>query len=400
MAKKWISSKYSGIRYWQHPTRKHGVKFDRYYTIRHQKDGKRVEEGLGWSSNGWTEQKAVLVLAELKQAETTGRGETSLKERRATVRAKKRKEKINALTFANFFIETYYPQAQANKAVKTCVREEIFFRLWIGPVIGDKPLNKVSPLHLERIKKNMGDAGRAPRSIHYCLAVIRQVFNLAGNLSLYDGDNPVNKVKKPNEDNKRTRYLTTEEATILLQTLKSRVPQLHDMALLSLHTGMRAGELFNLKWGNVDLDNDIIMVVDTKSGRNRAAYLTTETRAMLELRGQREPSDLVFTDKKGRRIKELTNPFSRIVKDLDFNDGIKDRRQRFCFHTLRHTFASRLVQGGTGIYVVRDLLGHSTIAMTERYSHLSDGSRRDAILNMEQTLARQKKKVIRIHPTT
>ena len=66
MAVKWIGTKYPGIRYYEHPTRKHGIKRDRYYAIRYQKDGKRVEEGLGFTSEGWTLQKAVLQLAEFK----------------------------------------------------------------------------------------------------------------------------------------------------------------------------------------------------------------------------------------------------------------------------------------------------------------------------------------------
>ena len=269
MSKKQKSKKYPGVRYRQHPTRRHGVKYDRYYFIRYSLNGKGREEGLGWSSEGWTEQKAALILAELKQAKTTGKGEATLRERRDNIRAKKEQERMNNLTFSEFFTQTYFPQALQNKTEKTCIREENFFRIWISPVIGSRPLNKISPLHLEKIKKNMGDAGRAPRTIHYCLAVIRQVFNLAKALNLYVGDNPVSKVKKPTADNKRMRYLSDDEVNILLAELKKHAPQLHDMALLSLQTGMRAGEIFNLTWGNIDLDEGFIMVVDTKAKRNR-----------------------------------------------------------------------------------------------------------------------------------
>jgi site-specific recombinase XerD len=67
-----------------------------------------------------------------------------------------------------------------------------------------------------------------------------------------------------------------------------------------------------------------------------------------------------------------------VVNEL-FNAGVTDKRHRVCFHTLRHTFASRLVEGSTDLYAVSKLMGHSTIRMTERYSHLSPEKFKKAI---------------------
>ena len=89
MAKKWHSTKYPGVRYREHPTRKHGVKKDRYFAIRHQVKGKRKEEGLGWSSEGWTVHKASITLAELKKGYVTGEGPTRLSEKRRLAKEKK-----------------------------------------------------------------------------------------------------------------------------------------------------------------------------------------------------------------------------------------------------------------------------------------------------------------------
>jgi len=89
MAYKWISTKFPGIRYRVHPTRKYANKPDKYFAIRYQAEGKRKEEGLGWSSEKWTAEKAALALAELKKAHTTGEGPTRLTEKREIERLRK-----------------------------------------------------------------------------------------------------------------------------------------------------------------------------------------------------------------------------------------------------------------------------------------------------------------------
>ena len=95
------------------------------------------------------------------------------------------------------------------------------------------------------------------------------------------------------------------------------------------------------------------------------------------------PSDLVFKNRKGEKIKEISNAFSRTVNELGFNDDIEDKRYKVCFHTLRHTFASWLVEGGTDLYAVQKPMGHSTISMTERYAHLSNGTLQNGNTNPE-----------------
>lgn len=126
------------------------------------------------------------------------------------------------------------------KTPRSWERGEQFYRLWLAPVLGRLPLKDVSPLHLELVKKNMADAGRAPRSIKYSRTVVRKVFNHARRLELFQGDSPSNKVKLPQPYNRCLRFLTQEEAISLLETLKQTSHNLHNMALLSMHTGMRA----------------------------------------------------------------------------------------------------------------------------------------------------------------
>lgn len=405
MAKKWMKTSYPGVRCREHPTRKHGVKPDKYFAIYYRVDGKRREEGLGWASEGWTAKKASVQLAKLKEAHLTGKGPQSLAEQRQQEKARREEEKLRqereereAVTFETFFNETYFPQAKANKSKRSYSREHDLFRLWISPVIGKKPLKKISPLDLERIKKNMADAGKAPRSIHYCLATIRQIFNLARMLGLYEGDNPVSKVKKPSVDNRRIRFLSHDEAETLLADLAKRSPQLHDMALLSLHCGLRAGEIFNLTWDCVDFDRETILLKDPKSKKNRTSYMTNRVKTMLQQRFKQCSEGYVFTDRNGNKIQEISNAFNRAINDLGFNQGVTDPRNRVVFHTLRHTYASWLVENGVNLYTVKELMGHSTLAMTERYSHLGPNTLKDAVRELDKSMERKNgEKVVNIN---
>jgi len=156
-----------------------------------------------------------------------------------------------------------------------------------------------------------------------------------------------------------------------LQTA-SKSKQLHDMSLLSLHCGLRAGEIFNLTWNDVDFEHGTIFVKDTKSGRNRNAIMTADIRTILkERKDQSKSNGFVFQSTSGKKIMEVPDTFARSVEKLGFNDGVDDARQKAVFHTLRHTYASWLVMSGVDLYTVQRLMGHSSISMTERYSHLA-----------------------------
>ena len=379
MALKWKSSKFKGVRFRLHPSRKHGATPDRYYSVRYQLEGQRKEEGLGWASQGWSEQKAALKLAELKEAAKTGQGPARLSEARAIAKEKRQAQKAEQerrkreqTTLAEFWVSTYFPSMLDNKTKATIKRERCLFNRWLKTYLGDKPLSEISPLDLERLKRSMVQAGRSPRTVQLCLATVRQVFNHAKRLGIWTGvDPPTKAVKVKMNDNRRLRFLTREEADLLLDTLHAKSPDLAGMALVSLHSGCRAGELFKLRWKDVDLDRGILTLRDTKSGRTRYAHLTSSALAMLKNRQRGHPENLVFPAKGGGQRESVSKVFREVVNDLGLNRGVTDRRDKIVFHSLRHTFASWLVQAGTPLYVVKEALGHKTLAMTERYSHLA-----------------------------
>lgn len=105
-------------------------------------------------------------------------------------------------------------------------------------------------------------------------------------------------------------------------------------------------------------------------------------------------SDLVFKDSNGNKIKKISKTFNRTVEGLKLNKGVTDSRDKVIFHTCRHTFASWHVQNGTDLYTVKELLGHSTIQLTERYSHLRPDGLKSAARNFDKKINQNKKEAV------
>ncbi len=288
----------------------------------------------------------------------------------------RRKQAKQDVRFEEFMYKKYLPYAGDNKA--SWKKEEMLFRLWINPVMGSKKLSEISQIDIEKLKKTMKDANKAPKTINYAIDVIRMAFNMAIRWG-YADKNPAIGVKRPRQDNRRVRFLTRTEADALLQECKKRSRQLFKIVSLSLYTGMRFGEIANLKWQDVDLENKIIYIKDPKNATNRTAYIIPQVEDIFRNRPQGTPDEIVFKDRKGNKREYVSKAFARAVKALGLNDGITDKRNKVVFHTLRHTFASWLAMQGTPIYTIKELMGHKTLAMTERYSHLAPDTKQDAV---------------------
>ncbi len=389
---KWVNSKYQGVRFRKHPTRKHGVRFDRYFTIRYQSDGERKEEGLGWESEGITEENAALTLLEYKRNAKLGQGPTRKseedqlrKEKKIAEKNLREREEQEWITFSDYFREIYMPQAESEKKTETIRREKSLFKSWIQPTIGNLPLMQVCPFHIEQVKKKMHDKGQSPRSIQYMIAVVRQVFHSARSNNKYEGKAPTSEVKKPKFDNRRMRFLSHDEAQILLSALKKKSVLVHEISLISLTSGLRFNEIVSLVWSDFDLSRGILTIRNTKNGRTRVAYLTSAVREIFSVKVRGRNDELIFQGRDGVKIERISRTFERVVEELGFNKNISDSRQRFVFHSLRHTYASWMVEGGVSLYVLKNLLGHSGISQTERYAHLGDESLQAAVKTFEKS---------------
>lgn len=404
----WKNTSFTGVRYREHPTRKHGIMPDRYFVVRYQRDGKRVEEKLGWASDKegkWTAEKAATILAKLKDAYDQGKSEpTRLAEARQSEKERKEREALEKarqekenLTFGQYFNGTYFPIAKTSKKKVSWEKEESHFKHWIEPAIGKISLKDLRPIHLERLKKTLLEGKKSPRTIQYIFSTARIVWNHAKKNRMVEGDSPTKAVKKPKVENRRIRFLNAEEAQTLLEDLERRDLATYRMAAISLFMGLRAGEIFNLEWKNLDRENGLLWVMDGKSGKSRAVYMPDQVKKIFKEMTPGGPEDLIFPGPDGEPLREITSYFRTAVKKLGFNEGITDRRERFSFHSLRHTAASFLIQSGVDLYTVKEILGHGSIALTERYSHLADHALKLAAQKMPDLTRKPKQeKVVKI----
>jgi integrase len=120
---------------------------------------------------------------------------------------------------------------------------------------------------------------------------------------------------------------------------------------------------------------------------------------MLLSRKPQTPEGLVFPDRNGKKIVAISQSFRKIIHKLDFNEGITDRRQEITFHSLRHTFASWLALQGESLITLKEMLGHKSTVMTERYSHLIPDHKRKAAALLEATF-NGRNKIVKIKPAT
>lgn len=368
-------TKYPGVYERKSDLRSHNGKADVCYDITYKRDGKKIWEKVGWVGEGYHANLASQIRANRIMSMRHGE--------------ELPKEKQKAPLFKDVAAK-YLAWSRENKARKGS-DDEYRYRRHLSPSLDGKRLNEVSSLDLERLKVNLSKYGLAPSSVKLCLVLFRQMFNKAVLWGMYKGENPIKGVKLPVLQNQRERFLTHEEASKLLDELKSVSLQLHDMALLSLHSGLRAGEMFNLKWQDIDLENGIINVVDTKNKTPRKAFMTNAVRDILQNLEAASPDDYVFKDKvHAGKINGVSAAYGRAVKRLKFNEGVTDRRNKVIFHTLRHTFASWLALQGESLLTIKDLLGHKTLAMTVRYAHLMPEHKRQATLNLEKAFNKKR----------
>jgi Site-specific recombinase XerD len=193
---------------------------------------------------------------------------------------------------------------------------------------------------------------------------------------LYTGAKPMARIKLPKVDNARDRFLSADEAKTLLAAVKKRSQLWHDVSLISLNTGMRLSEIVALRQQDVDLNNKVLHL-DGKTGRRSIPMNDVIFATIQEVLEKRKDSELLFPSTKGTVLpsSSANNSFARAVKDAGLNPPNVDRRHKVVFHSLRHTYCSWLAMEGVPLYVIGEMVGHSSPDMTKRYSHLCPDKR-------------------------
>jgi integrase len=362
MAKKISVKKYAGVYYTESTVHKWRERADRCYWVAFKDSGKLIWERCGWASEGWTPEAAQRRRHELLEQDRAGKYKS------------KKDRKADQLMFGELMEKHYLPWAGKNK--KHALGDFSRYAHWLKPRFASKPLKEISPLDLERLKKEMREAGKSEATLRHVLCIVRQAFNKAVVWRLWSGENPCKGVSFPSPNNARQRFLTQDEAARVLKSLCQRSPQVARIATMSLYGGLRLGEVLGITWSNVDLQNGIIFIQDAKNRESRPIFITEPIKQVLAELLPGAPADPLFKTKTGNPIQQLSKSFAATVNELKLNGGISDPRERVTFHTLRHTYASWAVIAGVPLYVVGKALGHRTLTMTARYSHLAADSHR------------------------
>ncbi len=205
------------------------------------------------------------------------------------------------------------------------------------------------------------------------LATLKAMFNMAIRDGMADV-NPVKEVKFFREDNKKERILTPEEIQRLLAECNGH---LKPIVQIALNTAMRLREILYLKWNNVDFNRNIIVVTQTKSSKNRNVPMND---LVIEaLQGIKRKSEYVFCDPKtGEPYHTIKTTFSKALKRAELI-GVR-------FHDLRHISATMMVMSGVDLATVKEILGHSSIEMTMRYTHPTSEGKMNAVKALEKQM--------------
>ena len=235
---------------------------------------------------------------------------------------------------------------------------------------GNVYLKEITGLEIEKFKLSKQKDGTKKSTVNRYLAILKRLYNVAIEWG-YANENPVRHVKLyPENDNLMERILTPEEEDCLFEAASEH---LRPILVVALNTGMRRGEILNLHWHQIDLYSREIRVEKTKSGKSRVVDINSVLfEEFRRLKNERQNSPYVFPNPNtGEPYKKLQTSFTGACRRA----GIVGLRM----HDLRHTFASRLVERGVDLIRVKELLGHSTVRITERYTHSNKDGRKQAV---------------------
>ena len=400
MARQWIKTTFVGVRFREHETRKHGVRPDRYFSVRYKLDGKDKEEGLGWSSEGITAQKAAERLAELKQAQRNGQGPRTLAEKREQADARRKAEHAamerdarQGVTFDAFWNDDYVIALRNRVKPESYQKEEAHFRFWLSPTLGKLPLREITEADLERVQEKIRAAGLSDRSHEYIMGTFRRVWKHAFKRKIVAVECPVGKLDIPKPVNTRLRVLTPEEIQALLAELATVDKTAHDLTVFALLTGCRASEAFKLRWENVDFVREAALFPETKNREPREVFLAADVLDMLKRRGPGRPGEYVFTKRDGTPYDAAPSSFKNTLKRLGFNEG-RAPRDKATFHNLRHSAATYAARRGVPVKDMQTIFGWKTPSMVFRYAKGSEDVQRRAMKGLASAFMEDKGKVV------
>lgn len=298
-----------------------------------------------------------------------------------------------AITFKQFYEQTYLPWAKLHK--RSWRDDELRLQPAVAE-FGKLKLAEIAPFRVEQWKRKRIDTpakrGRGPRAlpkprsagtVNHELATLSRVFSLAVEQGLLD-KNPMAKVKQLPHDGRRKRVCTLAEE----QQLRAALPPcLLPIFIIAINTGMRHGEIVALEWPDIDLTRELITIRRSKTGAGRAVPMNAAVRAELtRLHSEREDDVTVFRSNVGRKYERPNVVFRSYCQKLEIDD--------LHFHDLRHTAATRMGEAGTDLATLMEILGHSNPKTTMIYTHATEAAKRRAVEAISGTQEKDCRKIV------
>lgn len=368
-----IKTKYEGVFYRESTVRKPGQPVDRTYAVCYRDAaGKLCWHTVGRHSTGIRAAYASQVRRALLEEVAAG----------------KNPGQIRSYTVGEA-VDAYLAWAtgEGKRTGPDLNRYDIHLRAALHAV----PVAAVTPQMLTDLKKRLGQT-LGDQSLRHCFGLLRRAVNHVCDAHGLAISNPFavrrgGSFQLPRAENAAVRFLTPEEAHSLLGKLKTRrAMQVHDMALLSLKTGMRATEIFSIQGQGLD---DAASLIHFRAKGGAMQHVHAPASILAKLRAyNRAPGEFIFQSRAGGPLRwGISETFDRAAIACHLNDGITDSRRKVRFHTMRHTFASWLAQSGqVTLQELMELLRHERIEMTLRYAHLIPGHQRDKLRIIDELL--------------
>jgi integrase len=244
---------------------------------------------------------------------------------------------------------------------------------WWQTEIGSKTLNNVSSSLLVECRTKLKsetstrDKPRSGATVNRYLAALSAAFGVAVSEWQWMKENPFSRVRREKESAGRTRFLSKDERTALLSACKeSTSKNLYLITFLALSTGMRQSEILTLKWDHVSFERNTITLFQTKNKEVRVVPLVGIAKTLVQEHGKVRSlkNPYVFQGRHHTHAKFPRKAWATVLKKAEV--------ENFTFHDCRHSAASELAMNGASLHEIAAVLGHKTLAMVQRYAHLSE----------------------------
>ena len=278
---------------------------------------------------------------------------------------------IKLVDFRDEYIN-YLHQSKSKSYIERSIKPAFKFLI---EHVGNELLSYITVRQLDNFINERFKVSKSSAGLYY--RTLKAAFSKAVVWN-YLQENPLKKIKSPKQVKSLPIFIIKDELNKILDCTKNEL--LKDIFITAFYTGMRLGELLNMHWSWIDLVQNLIIIKNsekftTKSKEERIIPIHKTLREILIKRYKiNGKSGLVFYNVAGIKLNEnfVSKQFKKAVRQAGLNDEIH-------FHSLRHSFASNLVQSGSSLYIVKELLGHQDFKTTQIYSHLEKSSLTNAV---------------------